>query len=396
MTSMITQHLSKTPKRCFAMRLLLLLSASLLLLLLAGCSESPDASQYDEQALLEAMRAHYKNYRSMPPGASQSENQSVGAMATNEVSKPNKHDQYPHFFVEAAAADIPSTLIWKNGAQLPDLGSPKAKKGGVYKSFLGDFPRTLRRVGPDSNGSFRPYILDWTTMGFAQRHPNKPVVENGEFQFFPGIAKVWALDQKNRTVYIKIDPEARWSDGEEITTDDVFFMFYFYQSKHIQAPWYNNFYNSTYEHVVRYDKYAFAVKLRVNKPDYAGHVLGLEPLPEHFFRAFGADYTERYQWQFVPTSGPYHIKPADLKKGRSITLTRNPYWWAKDNKFWRYRFNPDVIRFTVIRDINKGFEAFKKGDLEMFGLSLPEYWYQKLADVDPLVQSGYIEKKTFY
>ena len=90
------------------------------------------------------------------------------------------------------------------------------------------------------------------------------------------------------------------------------------------------------------------------------------------------------------------MRPQDIDKGQSITLTRNKDWWAKDKKFWRYRFNFDRIRLNVIRDSAKAFESFHRGDLDVFGLNTPDYWYEKLPDDDPLVQAGYIEKSVFY
>ena len=74
---------------------------------------------------------------------------------------------------------------------------------------------------------------------------------------------------------------------------------------------------------------------------------------EHFYHDLGDDFVEKFQWEFQPTTGPYVIHEDDIKKGRAITLTRNDDWWAKDNKFFRNRYNPDRIRVQVIRDAAK-------------------------------------------
>ena len=42
------------------------------------------------------------------------------------------------------------------------------------------------------------------------------------------------------------------------------------------------------------------------------------------------------------------IRDEDINKGRFIRLTRNPNWWAKNQKFQRYRFNFDVIHFILL------------------------------------------------
>ena len=80
-----------------------------------------------------------------------------------------------------------------------------------------------------------------------------------------------------------------------------------------------------------------------------------------------------------------------------------PVMWTRENqlpwsakkigglikkKFFRYRFNPNQIKVSVIRDYNKAFEVFLKGDLDMFGLSKAEFWYGKLPHEHPLVAKG--------
>lgn len=295
----------------------------------------------------------------------------------------------PDFYTFASIEDLPSDLAWTNNSDLPELGSPEAKKGGTQYRALQDFPRTLRIAGPDSNGSFRPYILDQMYTLLAPIHPDT-------LEHFPGLASEWALEPETGTVYIRLDPAARWSDDEPVTTDDYMFMFWFYRSPYIRAPWYNNFYSTQYSNITKYDDHTMSITSTSKKPDFSQRVLDLPGVPQHFFKELGDDYVDRYQWRFAPTTGAYRVREADIKKGRSIALTRIKDWWAKDKKHWRYRYNPDRVQFNVIRDVAKTFEAFKRGDLDQFGLSLSEYWYEKLPNDDPDVQAGYIAKSAFY
>jgi microcin C transport system substrate-binding protein len=312
-------------------------------------------------------------------------------VADNSQEILDYYAQYPDFFRFRTPADVPADLVWENGMELPDIGSPDAQKGGTQYGSIPDFPRTLRFVGPDSNGSFRPWILDDVTLGLAGLHPD---VDGA----YPQLATEWAIDQATGTVYARLDPAARWSTGEPVTADDFLFMFYFYQSEHIVAPWYNNYYGfgETYSNITKYDEHTISITLTNARPDIRDRVLALRPVPQHFFRSMGADFVERYQWSFVPTTGPYVIRDADLVQGRSITLTRLEDWWAKDKKYFRNRYNVDRVVLSVIRDSNNVFEAFKRGDIDQFALNLAEHWYEKLPDSDPDVASGYIHKSVFY
>jgi microcin C transport system substrate-binding protein len=374
---------------------------ALLLLSVAGCGgdEPVLESEADRTARADAMRvhmqAHFDTTYSLPPAVVEALER--GEISQAEVDERSANGEFQKFFQFRTPADLPADLVWEDGSDLPDLGSPAAKKGGTLYGSLADFPRTLRLFGPDSNGSFRPWILDNTRMWFARRHPNDTSIDaNGNFRYFPGLAEAWAMDRAARTIYVRIDPAARFSDGVPVTSDDVLFSFYFWHQPWIQAPWSNNNFRRNYVSVIRYDEHTFALTLPEAKPNMLGQALELEPLPMHFFADFGEDYVDRYQWEFVPTTGPYVLEPDNLKKGRSITLTRQDDWWAKEKKFWRNRFNPDRIQLTVIRDTPKRFESFRKGELSMFSLTLPEFFYEKLPATDPLVVDGYVNRAVFY
>jgi len=295
----------------------------------------------------------------------------------------------PEFFSFKGIADLPQDLTWEDGSELPELGSSDARKGGTQNAALQDFPRTLRTLGPDANGAFRPYLLDDIMIGLGPVHPETKT-------HYAGVAQEWAVDYDARTVYVRLDPEARWTDGLPVSVDDMFFMFFMFRSPYVLAPWYNNWYSTQYTNITKYDDLTFSITVPDRKPDMAGRVLGLSPMPRHFFRELGEDFVERYQWRVMPTTGAYTVRDADIRKGRSIALTRVDNWWGDRKKHLRYRFNPERLQFTVIRDTAKMFEAFKRGDIDVFGLNLAEYWYDKLPDSDPDVAAGYIDKITFY
>ncbi len=303
-------------------------------------------------------------------------------------------EEQSDFYVFKTIADFESEtarLEWEDGGDLPEFADVNAKKGGTLDFFIGDFPRTLRTVGPDATGGIRQYLLDYTQPSIVHKHPNVP----GEY--FPGVVSGWAKSPETKSVYFRIRPEAHWSDGKPLTTGDIVYTYYMMRSPHLNGPWYNDFFTKTFTRLTVYDEHSFALSLTEWKPD-AVYVAGGEnvPYPRHAFQDFGPGWLQRYNWRIQPTLGAYTIEERDLQKGRSITLTRIKDWWARDLKFWRGRLNPDKIRLTVIRDSNKAFESFVRGDLDFFGVTRPELWYDKLPDTFPEVAAGYILKSTFY
>ncbi len=295
----------------------------------------------------------------------------------------------PDAFKIATPSDVPTDLVWKDGSDEQEFSSPEAKRGGTWKVFARDFPRTLRMVGPDANGAFRGYILDYNAVGLVMAHPNSD-------GYYPGLAKSWAVDPDKRTVYFRLDPDARYSDGEPVRVTDFFFSMYFYRSKHIQAPWYNDFYGKDkFLNLTLYDDRTLSITFHKAKPDVVERV-GIRPIPEHFYEELDEEYLSDYQWKMEPTTGAYQVLPENVDDGVSVTLTRVPGWWADQKPFYRRRFNPERIKVIVVRDYNKAFETFLKGELDMFGLALTDFWYEKLPNDHPIVKNGYLTKLTFY
>lgn len=296
---------------------------------------------------------------------------------------------HPEFFIFAKPADLPADLAWQDGHDVPEFSSPDAKRGGTLHGFIDDFPRTLRFNGPDANGSFRSYILDDNALTLIQRQPNTG-------QYYPALAKSWALSADGRTLYFRLDPDAHYSDGVPITADDYLFTFFFFRTPYINDPWSNNFYTENFTNITRYDDHTISITWKEAKPDIYDRLGSTYPVPLHFYKELGPDFAQRYQWRLEPTTGPYTVLPEDIRKGSSIDLTRVKNWWASDKPWFRHRYNFDRIHLDVIRDPDKAFETFKRGDIDLFGLSLPKFWYDKLPDADPLVQSGYVQKIFFY
>jgi microcin C transport system substrate-binding protein len=296
---------------------------------------------------------------------------------------------HPKLVTFATDADLPKDLVWHDGAGVPEFADPAAKQGGTLDYFIEDFPRTLRFYGPDSLGSFRGYILDYVAVPLIGRQPDTG-------QYFPALAKQWAFGKDGRTMYFRLDPDARYSDGTTVTADDYLFTFFFSLCPYVDDPEMLNYFKQRFTNITKYDDDTISITFWKAKPDLADQLGSFLPIPEHFYRQLGPDYPQRYQWRLEPTTGAYTIKPEDIHRGVAIDLTRVPNWWANNKPFFRHTENFDRIHLEVIRDLNKAVEAFKRGDIDFYSLNRSVLWYDKVANSDPLVRNGYIDKVTFY
>lgn len=273
--------------------------------------------------------------------------------------------------------------VWVTNSDDPVLASPEVQKGGTLKLAILGFPLTFRTVGPDSNSSFRDAILG-NQLGLTGVHPNTE-------RIVPEIATHWAFGSDKKTMFFKLNPAARWSDGVPVTADDFAFTLVFMRSKHIVAPWYNDYYTKEIERVDVFDDHTLAVVSTKAEPEL--HLkLSISPTPRHFYGELGPDFVRRFNWKIAPNTGPYQI--SEFKKGRFIKFKRVKDWWAADLHYFKRRFNVDRVIFTVVRDLNMMWAYFKKAKIDVFGLTLPEYWHVKSRTA--VVEKGYVQRIWFF
>jgi microcin C transport system substrate-binding protein len=289
-------------------------------------------------------------------------------------------------FTFASVDDLPGDLNWENGMDQPEIGDENAKKGGVVNQVIQAYPPTFRPFGPNSNHSFRGEFSDNIEMGLVSLHPDT-------MQVIPGLAREWAVAKDRQTVYFRLDPEATYSDGVPVTADDYLMTFYIFLSSYANAPFSKQYFSTQFKNITKYDDLTISITLAMAKPKTA-YFASQSPMPRHFYQEFGPDYPQRYQWRVKPTTGAYVIDEDRTRKGRLIVLKRVKDWWAKDRKYQKNRFNPDYVRYRLVRNSEKEFELFRNGKVDFYMLSLPRFWYEKTEI--PEVYNGYIKKAVFY
>lgn len=303
-----------------------------------------------------------------------------------ELARIQYRQSLGDYFSFKTIDDMPQNLVWEDGMGQPEIGDPRAQKGGAFRYYISQFPATVRPFGKESNNSFRGKLYDELQIGLVGMHPRTSKV-------IPGVANRWAVSENGKTVYFELDPDARFNDGEPISTRDFMVGVYIRVSDHVYAPYSKQWYREQYAQITSYGERYLSVTLPESKPLMPMYA-SLAPAPSHFYADYGADYVDHYQWKVAPHTGAYYVKDEDIVKGVSITLTRDKDWWAKDKKYYKHRFNPEKIVYTTIRDDSKAFELFRAGQIDAFGLTRPNYWYEK-SEIQP-VFDGYIERYKFY
>lgn len=282
------------------------------------------------------------------------------------------------------SASLPADLVWESNDSDPVYADPAAQRGGTFHDFMSSFPLTLRKYGPDSNGGFAGYIRE-TNLPLLATHPvtGKPM---------PMLANQWAFGADHKTLYFRINPKARWSDGQPVTADDWLFTLKMMRSKEINDPWYNNYYSTQITDVTKFDAHTLSITSGNEKSrEDLLESLPFSPEPSHAIQ-LTPDWVKAYNWKVLPVTGAYRL--AELKKGKSISFERIKDWWGDDERYFQHRFNPDRIEIKVLRDQNIAWQHFLRGELDTFQLVMPNWWHDKSKT--PEFEQGYIDKLWFY
>src|SRR5687767_1083571 len=145
----------------------------------------------------------------------------AGSNATASVNK----DDYPVFPDADSGADPAVSAEeggkgftgegWETNVDFDLIGDPRAQKGGALRQHVLDFPGTLRVLGgPESNTSLNFMIRPMVYESLLTLHPTT-------LAWMPMLATHWQVSDDRMTYRFRIDPNARFSDGQPVVADDV-------------------------------------------------------------------------------------------------------------------------------------------------------------------------------
>jgi microcin C transport system substrate-binding protein len=331
---------------------------------------------------------------SPPPGSPPPQQTVTAAAGAGRVSLDKA--SYPVFPDADAGADasVPAEAGgrgftgqgWQTSTDYDLIGDPRAVKGGVFHEEQPAFPGTLRIYGPEANTLLNYMIQSQVYETLLYVHPSS-------LEFIPSLATHWQISADRLTYRFRINPNARFSDGQPVTADDVVASWSFVMDKGLQEPM-SQLVFAKFDKPVAESKYIVGVKCnQLNWRNFLYFGSSLPILPASLLKNIdGASYVKQYNFKLLPGTGPYTVRDADVVKGKSLSLhRRTDYWAARDRRNVGIA-NFDEIRETVVRDENLSFEMFKKGDLDYYLMDWTKsrQWAQEL-DFDK-TQRGLILK----
>ena len=267
-----------------------------------------------------------------------------------------------------------------------DYVSPDAPKGG-----------TINLRNPDRRSSFDKFN-PFTTKGNSPAglgifmFESLTVLGSDELQTMYGLlAEAIAVAPDKSSISFRLNPKARFTNGDPVSAEDVKYSFESMSSKYaspgLQAAL------AGVERVVVLDPRTVRFELRERTNDMLFTVGGLAVFSRKW--ALGPDGKPKRFDEIVSeyplTSGPYTIAKAD--SGRRLEFKRNPDYWARDLGVRRGMFNWDRVVYRYYSDQAVAREAFKAGEFDIFKEYIGRSWVRQHKGVK--WDDGRIKKDLF-
>lgn len=256
-----------------------------------------------------------------------------------------------------------------------DYVDPDAPKGGRLRLATGEAFDNLNPL--IVKGAPAPGMRGYVYESLLERSADEP------FALYGLLAETVETPEDRSWVEFKLNPKARFSDGSPVTPEDVIFSMELLREH--GRPNHQRYYGKITKAEVK-DAQTVRFTFDGSGDREMPLIMGLMPvLPEH---AVDVATFENTTLKPPIGTGPYLV--AEVEAGRSVVYRRNPDYWGKDLNVMRGRFNPDEIRFDVIRDPSARFESFKTGEVMIWPESDPSSWSSNFDF--PAVADGRVEK----
>jgi microcin C transport system substrate-binding protein len=197
------------------------------------------------------------------------------------------------------------------------------------------------------------------------------------------LAESVAVSSDGRKIVFRLRPEARWHDGEPITSEDIKFSLDTFREDLMGGGWKTML--GWISSVETPNPHTVVISTKTDAAKQVPLLSGVPMIPAHYWRE--RDLT-------VPTldpgvqSGPYRMSAA--APGRFFTYTRVPDYWGRDLPVNRGRFNFDTIRYDYYLDSTVAREALRAGEFDVWTENDLRHWVSSY-DV-PVLEQGLLIK----
>jgi microcin C transport system substrate-binding protein len=240
-----------------------------------------------------------------------------------------------------------------------DYVNPNASKQGK-----------LIMMGVGTFDSLNPYLLKGISAGGLGLLVFESLLEKSldePFSEYGLLADDFYLAEDELSVTFHINPMARFSNGDDVTAEQVKYSFDTLMSK-AAHPQFRVYYADVKSATI-IDRLTIKFDFK-NKNRELHMIIGEIPIFSNKWA--GDENFEKLSDTRPIASGPYIVDQYD--RGKAVKYIKNPNYWAKDLPVRRGMFNFERITYKYYKDSTIALEAFKAGEFDFFFENYSKRW----------------------
>lgn len=259
-----------------------------------------------------------------------------------------------------------------------DYVNPDAPKGGSMR-------RSAQEIGQYDH--LMPYVDKGTGVSQINGMVYSPLAVRSldePYTVYGLVAERIERGQDGLSLTFFINPKARFADGVAITAEDVRYTYDLLMTQGSLS------YRTTFQDVKGVEVES-PTRIRFDFKSNQSRTLPLDlaslpVFPEHWWKS--RDFAGGGGFEIPVGSGPYKVAKVD--PGRSITLARDPDWWAKDLPVNRGFYNFDTFSVEYFGDTDVARQVLKGGAYD-YNREYSATAYSILYD-SPALSEGRLQK----
>ncbi len=290
---------------------------------------------------------------------------------------------------------IAQDKVWHHGGSL--IGEPKYPAG--FQKFdyvnpdapVGGVVRLSSMGGFDTFNPILPQGEPADGIGLVFETLTTPSLDENSTQY-GNLAEAFSYPDDFSSVTYRMNPRAKWADGQPVTAEDV--VWTFNKVKELNPSQANYYANVTKAEVTAPGEVTFSFDQTGNRE--LPHIMGqLIVLPQHWWEGTGPDGKPRDigRSTLEPPMGSGPYKLGSFAAGTSITYERDPNYWGLKEPFNVGQNNFQQIKYEYFRDTTAEFEGFKGDAFDWWDENLALRWQNDYTF--PAVTEGKVIKELF-
>lgn len=238
----------------------------------------------------------------------------------------------------------------------------ESKSTATFKYNLGQQPTTMNPLS--STDAYSSRVQAYVVESLAARNDDT-------YDWEPSLASSFEIAPNGLEYTFTLREGVKWHDGKPFTAEDVKFSFDAilhpknkYKTAHLR-PYFENIASCE---IIAPNKVKFTAKKK-----YFGNfnvVAGMDVVPKHLY-ADPTDEQKKVLNKTLVGTGPYIFEK--FKRGKNITLKKNPEWWGNNDpaQKGKHQFSGILMRF--VKDGTIAIQRAERGDLDFIALNAEEF-----------------------